>query len=103
MVQRIKKGDLVAVITGKDRGKQGRVLEVNHAADTVRVRGIAMQTKHLKPRKANTPGKIEQLEAFIQASNVMPVCPQTGKPCRVRSNVVDGKRVRVSHRSGVTI
>lgn len=103
MLRRIKKGDLVAVITGKDRGKQGRVLEVNHVLDTVRVRGIAMQTKHLKSHKANTPGKIEQLEAFIHASNVMPICPQSGKPCRVRNKVVDGKRVRVSHRSGVTI
>jgi large subunit ribosomal protein L24 len=103
MLSRIKKDDLVKVITGKDRGKQGQVLDLDRKNKKVRVRGVAVQVKHVKPRSSGAKGSIEKREAYIHVSNVMLVCPETGKPCRVRAKVVDGKKVRISHRSGVTI
>lgn len=100
MVSRIKKNDTVVVLSGKDKGKQGEVIAIDRKNDLVKVRGIAIATKHQKPRSAQEKGKIVKEEAFIHACKVMPVCPETNKGCRVRSVVNEqGKRVRVSHRS----
>ncbi|MFC1854528.1 50S ribosomal protein L24 [Candidatus Dependentiae bacterium] len=104
MLSRIRKNDLVQVISGKDRGKQGQVLDIDKKSGKVRVRGVNICTKHLKPKAAGAKGKIEKQEAFIHACKVMPVCPETGKPCRVRVKVADdGSKFRVSHRSEVKI
>ena len=103
MAQRIRKGDLVQVIAGsrKDK-KQGRVLEVDAAAGRVRVEGVRVQKKHLKPQrsKKNPSGGIIEREGFIHISNVMLVDPKTGKPGRVRFELRDGKKVRVFKKSG---
>ena len=105
MADRIKAGDLVQVMVGsqsKDRGKQGRVLAVNREKQKVRVQGIRMQKRHLKPgarASARTGGIIEQ-EGYIDASNVMLVDPKDSKPSRVRIEERDGERVRVFVRSG---
>jgi large subunit ribosomal protein L24 len=97
----IKKGDLVQVITGADRGKQGRVIGVNRAEGRVRVEKVRMQKRHLKPgrRGARQGGIIEQ-EGFVRASNIMLVDPTDNKPSRVRMEERDGRRVRVFVRSG---
>ena len=100
----IKKGDLVEVIAGADRGKQGRVIGVKRAEGRVRVEKVRMQKRHLKPgrRGARQGGIIEQ-EGFIQASNIMLVDPSNSKPSRVRIEERDGRRVRVFVRSGEAV
>ena len=100
----IRKGDLVQVITGADRGKQGRVIGVNHAEGRVRVEKVRMQKRHLKPgrRGARQGGIIEQ-EGFVRASNIMLVDPTDNKPSRVRVEERDGRRVRVFVRSGEAV
>ena len=111
---KIKKGDLVLVIAGKDKGKRGRVLEVQRDRDRVVVEGVQRVTRHTKvgqsSRGARTGG-IETIEAPIHISNVMVVDPETKKGTRVgyRSEQVerDGRtrtvRVRVAKRSGKDI
>jgi large subunit ribosomal protein L24 len=107
---KIKKGDLVVVIAGKDRGQQGRVLEVIKGSDRIIVEGIQRVTKHIKPgtRRDQQSGGIVHVEAPIHVSNVMLVDPETKKGTRVgyRTEQVerDGRtrtqRVRVAKRSG---
>lgn len=107
-MQRIKKGDLVQVVTGGDwekgdppRRKQGRVLAVDTIKGRVRVAGVRMQKRHLKPgRKGARQGGIVEQEGFISMSNVMLIDPADGKPSRVRIEEQDGERVRVFTRSG---
>ena len=100
-MQRIKKGDLVQVMTGADRGKQGRVLAVDAERGRVRVESVRMQKRHLKPgRKGARQGGIVEQEGFVHASNVMLVDPGDGKPSRVRIDVQADRRVRVFARSG---
>ncbi|WP_069386377.1 50S ribosomal protein L24 [Cellulosimicrobium cellulans] len=111
---KIKKGDLVVVIAGKDRGKQGRVLEVLTDRDRVVVEGVQRITKHTKvgqSQRGTRTGGIETVEAPIHVSNVMVVDPETKKGTRVgyRTEEVerDGRkrivRVRVAKRSGKDI
>jgi len=101
MAFRIRKGDLVQVVAGADRGKQGRVIAVDRARGKVRVEKVRMQKRHLRPgRKALKTGGILEQEGYIDASNVMLVDPESGTPSRVRSQVEDGRRVRVFARSG---
>ncbi len=107
---KIKKGDLVVVIAGRDRGQQGRVLEVNTETDRVVVEGVQRVTKHIKPgtRRDNQQGGLVTVEAPIHISNVMLVDPETKQGTRVgyRTEEVerDGRkrnvRVRVAKRSG---
>ena len=107
MPARIKSDDQVVVISGKDRGKQGRVLRVDPKNDRVFVEGLNMIKRHQKanpmsPTAAQTSGVIEK-EGGIHISNVALVDPKDGKPTRVGVEVVDGKRVRVARRSGTRI
>jgi len=107
---KIKKGDLVVVIAGRDRGQQGRVLEVLTETDRVVVEGVQRVTKHIKPgtRRDNQQGGLVTVEAPIHISNVMLVDPETKQGTRVgyRTEEVerDGRkrevRVRVAKRSG---
>ena len=99
-MMRVKKGDTVVVIAGKDKGKKGLVLNVDAKNDKVLVEGINIVTKHNKPSATNPQGGITTKEAPIHISNVMPFDPETGKGVRVRYVVKDGKKVRVSAKSG---
>jgi large subunit ribosomal protein L24 len=101
---RIKKNDTVQVITGKDKGKRGQVIEILSEKGKVKVKGIALQTRHIKPRKKGETGEIRKEESFIDISNIMPICPSTNKPCRVNVKVLEeGTKERVSNRSRETI
>lgn len=101
MLNRLKVGDQVEVISGKDKGKRGEVMIFEKDKNLVKVRGVAVQTCHKRSKMAKQKGKIDKVEAFIDASKVMPVCSKTGKPCRVQVKVLEsGKKVRISHRSG---
>ena len=98
---KIKKGDTVKVITGKDKDKEGKVLSVDVKNGKVLVEGVNMVSKHAKPSQANPNGGIIQKEAAIDASNVMLV--HEGKATRVGFTVQDGKKVRVAKATGKVI
>ncbi|MFK5705501.1 MULTISPECIES: 50S ribosomal protein L24 [Ligilactobacillus] len=99
----VKKNDKVKVIAGKDKGTEGVVEQVIPAANRVVVKGVNIVKKHQKPSNANPNGGIIEVEAPIDASNVMLIDPKDGKPTRVGYKVVDGKKVRVSKKSGETL
>ncbi len=103
MAKRIRKGDLVQVVTGADRGKQGRVLAIRPDG-MVRVKKVRLQKRHLKPgrRDARAGGIIEQ-EGYINPSNVMLVDPSNNKPSRTRIREEDGRRIRVFAKSGEAV
>ena len=98
---KIKKGDTVKVIAGKDNGKEGKVVSVDQKTGKVVVEGVNMITKHTKPNAANPNGGIVQKEAPIDGSNVMLV--HNGKATRVGFDVKDGKKVRVAKATGEVI
>ena len=98
---KIKKGDTVKVIAGKDNGKEGKVVSVDQKTGKVVVEGVNMITKHTKPNAANPNGGIVQKEAPIDGSNVMLV--HNGKATRVGFDVKDGKKVRVAKATGAVI
>ncbi len=94
---KIKKGDTVKVIAGKDLGKEGRVLEVLREKNRVVVEGIAVVKRHVKAGRSQTnpDGGIIERNASIHASNLMVVDPASRRPTRVGVKVTDGKKVRV--------
>lgn len=101
MAARIKKGDLVVVISGKDKGKQGKVARVLVEDGKVIVEGINLVKRHTKPNPRNQQGGIVEKEAPIFASKVMPVDPKTGKGTRVRMKTDDkGRKIRIAVKSG---
>jgi large subunit ribosomal protein L24 len=103
MPARIKTGDEVQVISGKDKGKTGKVLEVQPKEQRVLVEGLNMIKRHTKPRPPSEPGGVIEKPAPIHWSNVMLLDPKDKKPTRVRIEVQDGARVRVAARSGERI
>ena len=104
MRRRIRTGDLVQVVSGADKGKQGRVLAVDPGEGKLRVEKVRLQKRHLKPgrRGARTGGIVEQ-EGFIDASNVMLVDSEGGAPSRVRIRREGDRSVRVFSRSGADV
>ena len=85
MALRIRKGDLVQIVAGADRGKQGRVLSVDPVRGVLRVEKVRLQKRHVRPgRRAAKTGGIVELEGHVDASNVMLIDPSSGKPDRVR-------------------
>ncbi len=100
---KIKTGDTVLIITGKDKGKKGRVMKVMPESNKVIVEKQNIVTKHMKKGK-DKPGQRIEKEAPIHASNVMVICPESGKPTRVKYEVPkSGKKYRVSLKSGVSL
>ncbi len=98
---KIKTGDTVRVIAGKDKGKEGKVAAVNAKNNTVIVDGVNMHTKHTKPSAKNQNGGIITQEGPINASNVMLVVK--GQTTRVGYKVEDGKKVRIAKKTGDVI
>lgn len=100
---KIKKGDQVEIIAGKDRGKRGIVLSVVPQDEKVIVKGANMMKRHQKARRDGQKGERIEKEAPIHVSNVMVVCPETSKPTRIGYKVEGGEKVRISKRSGKTL
>lgn len=96
----VKKGDKVKVISGKDRDKEGVILQVFPKKNRVIVEGVNMVKKHARPSQDNPQGGILNIEAPIHVSNVMPIDPKTGEPTRVGYKIIDGKKVRIAKKSG---
>ena len=99
----IKKDDTVIVLSGKDKGKQGKILIADPKAAKVIVEGVNVATKHQKPRKQGEDGGIIKVETPIYASKVQLVCPKCGKATRVAHKIADGKKVRVCKKCGAEI
>ena len=103
MSARIRKGDKVVVLSGRDKGRSGEVIEVNPRADRATVRGINMVKRHQK-QTAQQEGGIISKEAPIHLSNIAYADPKDGKPTRIGFKVLSGgKKVRVAKRSGAEI
>ena len=92
----VKKGDTVVVLSGKSKGKKGKILEVAPSESKIIVEGVNMVTKHVKPRAQGQAGGILKSEGPLYACKVMLVCPRCGKPTRTGVKVLeDGSKVRV--------
>ena len=99
----VKRGDTVVVLSGKDKGKQGKVISASPKKGTVLVEGVAVTAHHQKPRKQGETGGIVNRETPIHACKVMRVCPKCGKATRVGHKTEDGKNVRACKKCGATI
>jgi len=101
---KIKKGDTVVVLAGKDKGKTGEVTAVMPKAEKVKVSGVNIATRHRKPTQANPEGGIDRFEAAMHVSNVAIADPKSGKATRVRIETAkDGSKSRVAVKSGEKI
>jgi large subunit ribosomal protein L24 len=104
MAARIKKGDVVLVISGADRGKRGEVLRVMPTESRAVVQGVNVAKKHTKPSGMGSPGGIVSVEASMHLSNLQLVDPKTDKPTKVGFRVLeDGRKVRVAKATGNVI
>jgi len=104
MAAKIKKGDYVIVISGKDKGKKGTVQKVFPSQDRVVVEGVRLVKRHMRPSQADPEGGIKQFEAAIHVSNVAHLDPKDNVPTRVGFKPLkDGKKVRVARKSGEVI
>lgn len=93
---RIKKGDTAVVLTGKNKGKSGRVLSVIPAKEALIIEGVNMVKRHMKPSKKYAQGGIIEKEAPVRLSNVMLLCPKCSKPTRIGNTIPgDGKKLRI--------
>lgn len=101
MAAKIRKGDRVQVLAGRDKGKRGEVLRVIPTEQRALVQGVNMVKRHQKPRGLNAPGGIQEKEAPIHLSNLALIDPKSDKPTRVGFRTLeDGKKVRVAKASG---
>ena len=100
---KIKKGDVVEVITGKDRGKKGKVLAVHSSRARAVVEGINLYTKHVRPKNANEKGQKVIIPRSLSITNVRVVCPSCGKGGRVGMVVSQGKKERVCKHCGARL
>lgn len=100
---KIKKNDKVIVITGKDKGKEGLISKVFPKKDRVLISGINIKKVHQRPRRAGEKGQVLDVPMPINRSNVMILDPKTGKRTRFSHKNIDGKKIRVTKKSGSNI
>ena len=96
----VKTGDNVIVLTGKDKGKTGKVLSASPKKGTVVVQGVNIVSKHVKPRRQGETGGIVKVEGAMYASKVQLYCSKCGKGVRVKTTEVNGKKTRVCTKCG---
>jgi large subunit ribosomal protein L24 len=100
---KIKKGDNVLIIKGKDRGKQGKILDVFPREGKLVVEGANLRKKHAKPKRSGEKGQTVQIPAKLPVSNVKLICPKCGKPTRVGHKLIENKKYRICIKCGVEI
>ena len=100
---KLKKGDNVIIITGKDKGKKGKIVRVLPEKNKVVIEGLNMMKKSQRPRKSGEKGQIISIAMPIHASNVMIVDPKTGKGSRICKKIIGDKKVRISKKSNQEI
>src|SRR5579872_6568727 len=99
MVAHVRKNDTVVVLSGKDKGEQGTVIEVLPEEGKVMVKGLALVTRHMKARKQGDVAGIKKQESYLKLSQVMPICPSCKKPCRINTKQLEnGKKSRMCNR-----
>jgi large subunit ribosomal protein L24 len=103
MAAKIRSGDLVQVIAGRDKGKRGRVLKVLRKEERVLVEGVNRVFKHRRPTQQNPKGERRQQDAPVHISNVMLVDPETSQPTRVRFEDRNGEKHRIAIKSGTDL
>ena len=99
----IRRDDTVIVLSGKDKGKQGKVLSADPKNNKVIVSGVNVATAHIRPRKQGDEGGIIKKETPIYTCKVMVVCPKCGKQTRVAHKIADGKKVRICKKCGAEL
>ncbi|MCH5162680.1 MAG: 50S ribosomal protein L24 [Clostridiales bacterium] len=99
----VRKGDNVKVLTGKDKGKTGKVIATDPKSGRVLVEGVNIATHHMKARSANEQSGKRKVEAPLDVSNVQIVCPSCGKSVRVRHQEIDGKNARICAKCGASL
>ncbi len=92
---KIKKGDQVVVISGKDRGKQGKVLDVFPKENKVVVEGVNIRKKHVRPKRSGEKGQIVEMPVPFDISNIKLICPKCGKATRVGRKIIEKKKYRI--------
>jgi len=98
-MMRIRKNDKVRVISGKDKGKEGEVIALLPKKDKIKVKGVAIVTRHLKARREGEVSSIKKQETFIYAAKVMPICSSCKQACRVGTKALEnGSQVRICGR-----
>jgi len=100
---RIKKGDNIIVISGKDKGKEGKIVKAIPTQDKVVIEGVNIKKKHMRPKKSGQKGQIVEIAAPLHVSNVQIIDPKDKKPTRIAMKIVGGKKIRVSRRSGAEL
>ena len=103
MAMNIKKGDTIVILSGKDKGKQGKVLGTVPKSTKIVAEGINIVTCHVKPRRQGEEGGIVKREAAIAACKVQVVCPKCSKATRVAYEIKDGKKVRTCKKCGAEL
>lgn len=99
----VKKNDVVVVISGDDKGKKGKVLEVSPKEGKVIVEGVNIVSRHVKPRKQGDQGGIVKVEGAMYADKVQLFCSKCGKGVRAKMKLVDGKKIRVCAKCGAEL
>ncbi len=101
---KVKKGDLVEVRTGKDKGKKGKVLKIYTKSSRVLVQGVNIVKKHMKQRSQDVPGGVVELEAGIHVSNVLPICSKCGHGVKTGYKILeDGSKIRICRKCKETV
>jgi len=100
---KIKKGDTILVISGKDRGRKGKVLKVFPKDGKILVEGINLKKKHQKPKRTGEKGQIVTLPGLINIPNLKLICPKCGKATRVGYIIVENKKYRICKKCGQEI
>jgi len=100
---KIKKDDQVLIISGKDRGKRGKVLNVFPYEEKVMIEGVSIRKKHVRPKKSGEKGQIIQVPGAIAISNVKLICPKCGQPVRIGHKIVENNKYRVCKKCGKEI
>jgi large subunit ribosomal protein L24 len=97
---KIKKGDQVLIISGKDKGKKGKIMQVRPEDGKILVEGVNIRKKHNRPKKSGEKGQIISSEYYISSANVQFVCTKCGKPTRIGYNLTKDKKYRVCKKCG---
>jgi len=100
---KIKKGDTILIISGKDKGRKSKILQVLSKKQKIVVEGVNIRKKHIKPRKTGEKGQIIETPGSLHISNVKLICRKCGKPIRVGYKIAEGKKFRICKKCGQEI
>lgn len=100
---KIKKGDQVLIISGKDRGRKGKIIKALPRENKVIIEGMNIKKKHIRPKRQGEKGQIAEIPGPISISNIKLICPKCGKPCRIGYRVTEKAKYRICKKCGAEI